>query len=73
MPDIVSTSGHLHSEFVRILFLQTHRETDRFLKFQEFSLRVNLLVYSLSLHRHSYIGFILPFDSSIHNKQQHLS
>ncbi len=32
--------------------------------------RVNLLVYSLSLHRHSYIGFILPFASSIHNKQQ---
>ncbi len=31
--------------------------------------RVNLLVYSLSLHRHSYIGFILAFVSSIHNKQ----
>ncbi len=31
--------------------------------------RVNLLVYSLSLHRHSYIGFILVFASSIHNKQ----
>ncbi len=31
---------------------------------------VNLLVYSLSLHRHSYIGFILAFTSSIHNKQQ---
>ncbi len=30
MPDIVSTSDHLHSEFVRILFLQPHRETDRF-------------------------------------------
>ncbi len=28
---------------------------------------VNLLVYSLSLHRHSYIGFILAFSSSIHN------
>ncbi len=33
--------------------------------------RVNLLVYSLSLHRHSYIGFILAFASSIHNEQQH--
>jgi len=32
--------------------------------------RVSLLVYSLSLHRHSYIGFILAFASSIHNKQQ---
>jgi hypothetical protein len=30
MPDIVSTSGRLHSEFVRLLFLQAHRETDRF-------------------------------------------
>jgi hypothetical protein len=27
---IVSTSGRLHSEFVRLLFLQAHRETDRF-------------------------------------------
>ena len=30
MPAIDSTSGRLHSEFVRLLFLQTHRETDRF-------------------------------------------
>ena len=30
MPAIASASGRLHSEFVRILFLQTHRETDRF-------------------------------------------
>jgi hypothetical protein len=30
MPPISSTSGRLHSEFVRLLFLQTHRETDRF-------------------------------------------
>jgi hypothetical protein len=30
MPDVVSTSGRLHGEFVRLLFLQTHRETDRF-------------------------------------------
>ncbi len=30
MPVIDSTSGRLHSEFVRILFLQTHRETDHF-------------------------------------------
>jgi hypothetical protein len=30
MPAIASTSGRLHSEFIRILFLQTHRETDRF-------------------------------------------
>jgi hypothetical protein len=31
MPVIASTSGRLHSEFIRLLFLQTHRETDRFL------------------------------------------
>ena len=30
IPAIASTSGRLHSEFVRILFLQAHRETDRF-------------------------------------------
>ena len=30
MPAIASTSGRLHSEFFRILFLQAHRETDRF-------------------------------------------
>jgi hypothetical protein len=30
MTAIASTSGMLHSEFVRLLFLQAHRETDRF-------------------------------------------
>jgi hypothetical protein len=30
MPAISSTSDRLHSEFVRLLFLQDHRETDRF-------------------------------------------
>ena len=30
MPAIPSTSGRLHSELVRFLFLQTHRETDLF-------------------------------------------
>ena len=30
MPAIASISGRLHSEFIRLLFLQTHRETDRF-------------------------------------------
>ncbi len=30
MPAIASTSGRLHSEFIRLLFLQTHRETDHF-------------------------------------------
>ena len=31
IPAIANTSGRLHREFVRLLFLQTHRETDRFL------------------------------------------
>ena len=31
MSDIPSTSGSLHSEFVCLLFLQAHQETDRFL------------------------------------------
>ena len=30
IPTIPSTSGRLHSEFVCLLFLQAHRETDRF-------------------------------------------
>jgi hypothetical protein len=30
MTAIASTSGRLHSEFIRLLFLQDHRETDRF-------------------------------------------
>ena len=30
MSAIPSTSGRLHCEFIRILFLQDHRETDRF-------------------------------------------
>jgi hypothetical protein len=30
MPDVASTSGRLHCEFIRLLFLQVLRETDRF-------------------------------------------
>jgi hypothetical protein len=30
MPPIASASGRLHSEFIRLLFLQARRETDRF-------------------------------------------
>jgi hypothetical protein len=30
MSPMTSTSGRLNSEFVRLLFLQGHRETDRF-------------------------------------------
>jgi hypothetical protein len=30
MPAIAGTNGRLHSDFIRLLFLQDHRETDRF-------------------------------------------
>ena len=30
MPAMAGTNGRLYSEFIRLLFLQTHRETDRF-------------------------------------------
>jgi hypothetical protein len=30
IPGIPGTNGRLHSDFIRLLFLQTHRETDRF-------------------------------------------
>jgi hypothetical protein len=43
-------SGRLHSEFVLLLFLQAHRETDRFLQRQEFSLR-NLAVVKFHYRR----------------------
>ena len=40
MTVIVGTNGRLHSDFIRLLFLQAHRETDRFfLHLQKFSQR----------------------------------
>jgi hypothetical protein len=30
MPAIAGTNGRLHSDFIRLLFLQDHRETDCF-------------------------------------------
>ncbi len=30
IPDIAGTNGRLHGDFIRLLFLQVHRETDRF-------------------------------------------
>jgi hypothetical protein len=70
MPAIASTYGRLHSEFVRLLFLQTHRETDRFFAsiFRYFSSSSNpvyarhvdssSLGFSLSSHRQSCIGLV---------------
>ncbi len=31
MSTVPNTSGRLHSEYIRLLFLETHRETDLFL------------------------------------------
>jgi hypothetical protein len=45
---IPSTSGRLHSEFVRLLFLQTHRETDLFFDLQEFIFLKPTVDYSTS-------------------------
>ena len=54
MPAIPSTSGTLHSEFIRLFFLQAHRETDRFfLQLQEFSLRNMTVDSSTSAARRS--------------------
>ena len=36
IPVIPSTSGRLHKEFIRILFLQDHRKLTTFLQIQEF-------------------------------------
>jgi hypothetical protein len=54
MPAIASTSGRLHSDFVRLLFLQAHRETrTAFLQFQEFSLRNMTVTSSTTAARRS--------------------
>jgi hypothetical protein len=53
MTTITITSGRLHSEFVRLLFLQDHRETDHFLQLQEFSLCILPVDYSTSVARRS--------------------
>jgi hypothetical protein len=37
IPVITSTSGRIHSEFVFLLSLQVHRETDHFFQIQEFN------------------------------------
>ena len=54
MTAIAITSGRLHSEFIRLLFLEAHRETDRFLKLQEFNLRNRTVEPSTSSARPSW-------------------
>jgi hypothetical protein len=53
MPTIVITSGRLHSEFVRILFLQDHWETDVFFAVQESNLHKTIVEVSTTTVRHS--------------------
>jgi hypothetical protein len=51
MTPITSTSGRLHSEFVRLLFLQTHRELTSFLHLQEFCQRNQIVDSSTTAAR----------------------
>ena len=44
IPTIVNTSGRLHGEFVHLLFLQVHRETDLY-----FAVSVNILAKAAAL------------------------
>ncbi len=53
MLTIDSKSGRLHREFIRLLFLQSHRETDSFLQLQEFCLLNPPVDYSTSTARRS--------------------
>jgi hypothetical protein len=65
MPTISSTSGRLHSEFVILLFLQDHRETDRlFATFANFSSinHVSIFRYSSSTTNPVYVRHV---DSSV--------
>ncbi len=73
MPTIASTSGRLHSEFVRILFLQAHRETDRFFAASGVQLRRHTQVarspftarFSSRRYRAKYTWFLLRQQSYV--------
>ena len=51
MSVLTSTSGRLHSEFVRLLFLQTHREADRFFAVSGVQVRKPTVASSTSVAR----------------------
>jgi hypothetical protein len=55
MVDVDSTSGRLHSEFVRLLFLQTHRETDHFFTVSG----VHLVQHDRGLFHYKYVFVLL--------------
>jgi hypothetical protein len=71
MTVIPGTSGRIHSEFVRLLFLQSHRETDRFFAVsgvhlaQPTSGQFHFLRVEFSDHLRSKIGNMLTKVSSL--------
>ena len=71
MPAIASTSGRLHNEFVRLLFLQTHREIDRFFAASGVQLAqshrgfFHYLRTAFSVQLKSKVGLTLPKSSSL--------
>ncbi len=53
MPAIAGTNGRLHSDFIRLLFLQAHRETDLFFyRFRSSVSAIKLGSYVLPLSAH---------------------
>ena len=71
MTTIPSTSWRLYSEFVRLLFLQEHRETDRFFEVSGVQLvqtgcgQFHFRGVVLSSHLKSRVGNILPKASAL--------
>jgi hypothetical protein len=63
MSPVPSTSGHLHSEFVLLLFLQTHRETDRFFP----SSGVQLTQSTSDLFHYHHVMFSSQIKSKVGN------
>ncbi len=63
MPTIGSTSGRLHSKLVRLLFLQDHRETDRFFAASE----VQLEQSTSGLYHHKRAAFSSQFRGKVGN------
>ncbi len=54
MLDIAGTSGRLHSEFVRLLFLQAHRETEALTKAAVLRINLNLDGTSIASKSHTH-------------------